>query len=138
MLRLARLFAAGKRRSHLLVANYQRCFAQVRVVLSVVSASLFSQNRFGAREVCTYSKMMFFIISHRFFAKEARCRGDKSIFGPWARLLVALGPPSGVPGAQEEVILNRVRVSQSGVLTRRKQPPEPEQNTLETWPLMGG
>ena len=62
LLRLGRLFAAGKRRSHPLVANSQRCLAPVRVVFGVGSASLFDQNGSGAREACTFSRRLSFII----------------------------------------------------------------------------
>ncbi len=61
-LRLVRLFAAGKRRSNPLVANYQRYLAPIRVVLGVGSASSFDQNGSGAREACTISKRLSFII----------------------------------------------------------------------------
>ncbi len=73
------------------------------------------------------------------FAKSARRRYEKPLFGLWASLLVALGPlrVGGSSGAQKEVMLNPALVSQSGVLTRRKQPPEPEQSTSDNWPLEG-
>ncbi len=66
LLRLGRSFAAGKRPTHPLVANYQRCFAEARVVLTIGLASLFDQHGPGIREVCTFLNMMFFMIFGRF------------------------------------------------------------------------
>ena len=60
--RFVPLLAAGKRRSHPLVANSQRCLAPVRVVFGIGSAFLFDQNGSGAREACTFSKRLSFII----------------------------------------------------------------------------
>ncbi len=79
-LRHGRLLAAGKRRSHALVANYHRCFAPPLVVLSVGSASLFGQNGFGTREVCKLSNWLLCIIL-KVFVKYVRSRDGKPIFG---------------------------------------------------------
>jgi hypothetical protein len=60
--RFVPMFAAGKLRSHPLVANYQRCSAPVRVVFGVGSAPLFDQHGSGAREAYAFSNRLSFII----------------------------------------------------------------------------
>ncbi len=66
LLWLGPLFAAGKRRSHHLVANYQRCFALARGVLGLGSASLFGKRGPGGRNLCECSKRLLLIVLGRF------------------------------------------------------------------------
>ncbi len=81
-------------------------------------------------------KQLFFRILRR-FVKLVRRRDEKPIVSIWS-LGLFLGGSLAPFGAQKEVMLNPARVSQSGAFSRRKHPPEPEQNTSETWPLSGG
>ncbi len=78
------------------------------------------------------SKVM--LHNSRSVLKNWRAAKTKS---PWLIIgLVSWRPPDslwGAPGAQKEIMLKPIRVSQTGALARRKQPPEPRQNTSEIW-----
>ncbi len=90
---LVRFFAAGKRRSHPLVANYQRCLAPVRVVFGVGSACLFDQNGLALESVHIFKKAVFHQFGCSWWASVALAT-SQSCFAPARALVRGVQPPA--------------------------------------------
>ncbi len=117
LLWLGRFLAADKRRSQLLVAYLQRCVAPLQVVLLVGSASTFGHNGSDARDVCKFSKSLFFITLVRFCKTGAPPK--ETHVGSVGVSLGGSRVPFGEPSSAKSRQLSEVICSGSGGCSRR-------------------